>query len=59
MINDSLEEYYRMNFNLKEYYKYSLTELDSMLPWERIIYIMQVKELDAKREQEPKNAGRR
>jgi hypothetical protein len=51
MINDSLEEYYRMNFNLKEYYSYSLTELEHMLPWERIIYIMQVKELDTKREQ--------
>lgn len=56
MINDSLEEYYRMNFNLKEYYSYSLIELDSMLPWERAIYSMQVKELDHKREQEKKNA---
>ncbi|URC15335.1 baseplate hub assembly catalyst [Paraglaciecola Antarctic GD virus 1] len=56
MINDSLEEYYRMNFNMKEYYSYSITELEQMLPWERLIYAMQVKELDTKRETERKNA---
>lgn len=50
MINDSLEEYYKMNFNLKEYYHYSIQELDMMLPWERMVYIAQVKELDKKRE---------
>jgi hypothetical protein len=58
MINDSIEEYYRMNFNMKEYYKYSIPEIEQMLPWERVIYIMQIKELDKKREQESKNARR-
>jgi hypothetical protein len=59
MINDSLEEYYRMNFNMKEYYKYSISEMEQMLPWERMIYVMQVKELDKKREQDAQNARKR
>jgi len=27
-----------MNFSLMEEHKYSLTELDNMIPWEREIY---------------------
>jgi hypothetical protein len=32
--------YYQTNFSLMQFHKYSLTELDNMLPWEREIYIM-------------------
>ena len=28
-----------MNFALMQHHKYSLTELDNMLPWEREIYV--------------------
>jgi hypothetical protein len=35
----SLGEYYRTNFGLMQHHKYSLTELDDMIPWEREIYI--------------------
>jgi len=28
-----------MNFSLMQHHKYSLTELEDMLPWERDIYI--------------------
>ena len=28
-----------MNFALMQHHKYSLTELDNMMPWEREIYI--------------------
>lgn len=31
--------YYQTNFNLMQYHKYSLTELENMLPWEREIYV--------------------
>ena len=34
-----LEAYFRINFALMQFHKYSLTELDNMLPWEREIYI--------------------
>lgn len=37
--NDDLMNYYVSNFTLMQFYKYSLTELDSMYPWEREIYI--------------------
>tara|TARA_R110001606_G_scaffold129251_1_gene264005 strand:- start:253 stop:411 length:159 start_codon:yes stop_codon:yes gene_type:complete len=28
-----------MNFALMQHHKYSLTELDNMMPWEREIYV--------------------
>ena len=31
--------YYKTNFSLMQHHKYSLTELENMLPWERDIYI--------------------
>jgi len=34
-----LENYYKTNFALIHYHKYSLSELEMMLPWERQIYI--------------------
>lgn len=41
--HESLEDYYRTNFNLaKSHGKhngYSLTELEQMLPWEREVYL--------------------
>lgn len=38
--HESLENYYKTNFALMQHHKYSLTELDSMMPWEREIYVM-------------------
>ena len=37
--HDSLFNYYETNFALMENHKYSLTELDNMIPWEREIYV--------------------
>ena len=34
-----LENYYRLNFALIQYHKYSLTEIENMMPWERDIYV--------------------
>ena len=31
--------YYNTNFQLMQHHKYSLTELDEMMPWEREIYV--------------------
>ena len=36
---EDLESYYRINFALMQYHKYSLTELENMIPWERDIYV--------------------
>ena len=34
-----LENYCRLNFSLIQYHKYSLTEIENMMPWERDIYV--------------------
>ena len=34
-----LESYYRINFALIQYHKYSLTEIENLIPWERDIYV--------------------
>jgi|TARA_B100000214_G_scaffold58083_1_gene37542 hypothetical protein len=38
-MHDSLENYFRTNFALMQHHKYSLTELENMVPWERDVYI--------------------
>lgn len=37
--HDNVENYYRTSFNLMHFHKYSLTELENMIPWERAVYI--------------------
>ena len=33
------ESYYQLTFSLMQYHKYSLTEIEDMMPWEREIYV--------------------
>ena len=40
MAHMSLESYYRLNFALMQYHKYSLTEIENMMPWERDVYVV-------------------
>ena len=35
----NLESYFRLNFALMQYHKYSLTEIENLIPWERDIYV--------------------
>ena len=37
--HEDLESFYRINFALMQYHKYSLTEIENMIPWERDIYL--------------------
>ena len=39
MAHTNLESYYKINFSLVQHHKYSLTELENMIPWEREIYV--------------------
>jgi len=39
MAHESLESYYKTNFSLIQHHKYSLTELENMIPWEREVYL--------------------
>jgi len=34
-----LENYFKLNFALLQYHKYSLTEIENLMPWERDIYV--------------------
>ena len=55
-IAEDLESYYRTNFALMQYHKYSLTELENMMPWERDVYTtllqQHIEEENLKRQQE-------
>jgi hypothetical protein len=39
MAHENLESYYKVNFALVQHHKYSLTEIEDMIPWEREIYL--------------------
>jgi len=34
-----LESYFKLNFALIQYHKWSLTEVENLIPWERDVYI--------------------
>ena len=39
MSHMNLETYFRINFALMQFHKYSLAEIENMPPWERDIYL--------------------
>ena len=39
MAHEDLESYFKTNFALMQHQKYSLTELENMIPWEREVYL--------------------
>ena len=44
MAHTNLESYSKVNFALVQHHKYSLTEIENMIPWEREIYITLLKQ---------------
>ncbi len=51
LCHDSLFNYYKMNFALMQYHKYSLTELEDMIPFEREVYVaMLIKYLEEEKQ---------
>ena len=36
---DNLMNYFKTNFALMQHHKYNLSDLENMIPWERIVYI--------------------
>ena len=55
-----LENFLRLNFALMQYHKYSLTEIENLIPWERDIYVgllkQHLEEERLKQQQEQSNA---
>jgi hypothetical protein len=43
MAHIDLESYFRINFALMQFHKYSLSEIENMMPWERDIYLTLLK----------------
>jgi hypothetical protein len=39
LCHESLANYYKMNFALMQYHKYSLAEIENMIPFEREVYV--------------------
>jgi hypothetical protein len=39
MAHTDLASYFKLNFALMQHHKYSLTELENMIPWEKEIYV--------------------
>ncbi len=54
-----LENYFRLNFSLMQYHKYSLTEIENMIPWERDVYVellkQHIEEEEIKQQQQNKH----
>ena len=49
--HETLGNYFQTNFSLMQHHKYSLTELDNLMPWERQVYIdLLIKHLDEEAE---------
>ena len=44
MAHIDLESYFKINFALTQFHKYSLTEIENMMPWERDIYLALLKQ---------------
>ena len=36
---DSLMNYFKTNFSLTQHHKYSLSDIENMMPWEKFIYV--------------------
>ncbi|AOV61932.1 baseplate hub assembly catalyst [Synechococcus phage S-CAM7] len=43
MAHEDLESYYKTNFALIQHHKYSLSDIENLIPWERDIYITLLK----------------
>jgi hypothetical protein len=39
MLHEDIVSYYKINFALIQHHKYSLSDIENMIPWERDIYL--------------------
>jgi len=44
MSHMNLENYFVINFSLLQYHKWSLTEIENLIPWERDVYVILLKQ---------------
>lgn len=41
---DNMKNFFKTNFAMMQHHKYSLTEIESMMPWERFVYVDMLKD---------------
>ena len=60
MVHMDLENYFLLNFSLMQYHKWSLTEIENLIPWERDVYVgllqQHLEEEELKQKQQMSNA---
>ena len=44
MSYDNLGNFFKTNFNMMHFHKYSLSDIENMMPWERHLYLELLKE---------------
>lgn len=49
--------HYKTNFDLMQHHKYSLTEIDNMIPWEKEVYVNMLVDLIKEQELEAQQYG--
>ncbi len=59
LCDDTLENRYKTNFHLMYHQKFSLEELENMIPFEREIYLMLLNEQIRKENEEMQKAAQR
>jgi hypothetical protein len=53
---DNLMNHFKTNFGLIQHHKYSLAELENMVPWEKAIYVALLANYIKEKEQERREA---
>ena len=56
--HNSLENYFRTNFAMMQHHKYSLTEIENLMPWEREIYLSLLQQFIREENERIKNQNR-
>ena len=53
--HNTLANYYQTNFSLMQHHKYSLSDIDGMIPWERDLYVkLLIEHLEKLKEEQEK-----
>ena len=56
--HNSLENYFRTNFAMMQHHKYSFSEIENLMPWEREIYLSLLQQFIREENERIKNQNR-
>ena len=59
LFDENIVNYYQTNFAMMQHHKYSLSELENMIPWEREVYVTLLSDyIKEENERQNKNRGK-